>query len=263
MKIEMAVFDLDGTLFLPNSTISIRNMNALIKLQEMGIPVILATGRNAFQVLRLLKDWHMNHLVDYILGCNSAILLRVKDERLTHQYSIDGKLLDPFLKNMHGYHSIWLQQGDDLYCWWHHPLAKLFANKEKARFHVRSKHALYKMKFDRIFLISSKKKIAELKNPMPDSLRLIKTSSIIAEFFNPALSKWSGIQKLADQMQIPYDKILTFGDSINDIEMLSHTNSVAMANATQKAKETAKYLTKSNAVDGVAVFLEEHVFSDH
>ena len=56
------------------------------------------------------------------------------------------------------------------------------------------------------------------------------------------------------------EKTVCFGDNLNDLTLLQFTpHSVAMGNARQELKDAAAYVCRSNHVDGLARFLEEHV----
>lgn len=65
-------------------------------------------------------------------------------------------------------------------------------------------------------------------------------------------SKRVGIDKMIDYFGISLEETLSFGDGGNDIRMLKHTGmSVAMGNADQEVKDTARYVTSSVDEDGV------------
>ena len=56
MKIRMVAMDMDGTLLLPDGTISPRAARALVACEERGIQVILASGRSFFNVRTYYKQ---------------------------------------------------------------------------------------------------------------------------------------------------------------------------------------------------------------
>lgn len=67
------------------------------------------------------------------------------------------------------------------------------------------------------------------------------------------------ISKLANLLSIPNEKIIAFGDGLNDIDMLKNCGiGVAMKNALFEVKEVSDYITsKTNEEDGVIDFLEK------
>ncbi|MFP7737476.1 HAD family hydrolase [Priestia aryabhattai] len=78
------------------------------------------------------------------------------------------------------------------------------------------------------------------------------------QFLPNNTSKGKAVLEVADQLNIDKSEIISFGDSYNDLEMISSTGlGVAMGNACDQLKEVANYITKSNKDDGVAYVLEE------
>lgn len=66
-------------------------------------------------------------------------------------------------------------------------------------------------------------------------------------------SKREGIKKVLEIEQIPLENTYAFGDGDNDIEMLDYIpNSVAMGNASKRAKQHATFHTADIKNDGVA-----------
>ena len=64
--------------------------------------------------------------------------------------------------------------------------------------------------------------------------------------------------ELAKQLGMDNSQVMSFGDSYNDIEMITESGiGIAMGNACESLKEVADYITLSNDEDGVAVILEK------
>ena len=78
------------------------------------------------------------------------------------------------------------------------------------------------------------------------------------EIVKSGLNKAVGIQKVANYLNIPKDRIVAFGDEDNDLEMIDYAGTgVAMGNAISPLKTIANAITLSNEEDGIAIFLEE------
>lgn len=74
--------------------------------------------------------------------------------------------------------------------------------------------------------------------------------------------KESGVEKLAQHLNISYEDIIAFGDDYSDIGMLKLCGTgVAMGNAIAPAKEAADVIAQANTQDGVALYLAEHVLT--
>lgn len=74
------------------------------------------------------------------------------------------------------------------------------------------------------------------------------------------VNKGSGLVELGKRLGIEREEIMAFGDGDNDEPMLRKAGfGVAMANAEEKVKATADYITGSNEEDGVAKAIERFV----
>ena len=73
------------------------------------------------------------------------------------------------------------------------------------------------------------------------------------EILSPLADKGRALGKLCEQLGTTLDRCIAMGDSENDLEMLRAVGMpVAMGNANDEVKSIAKYITATNAEDGVA-----------
>lgn len=78
------------------------------------------------------------------------------------------------------------------------------------------------------------------------------------------INKGISIREIGNHYGIDRKDIVSFGDGINDIEMLKASGfSVSMGNAVHDAKAISDYVGLSNNDDGVAEFIEKHILKDH
>lgn len=69
-----------------------------------------------------------------------------------------------------------------------------------------------------------------------------------------------GLEQVLTNLAITPDQVIAFGDSDNDIELLSYVGaSYAMENATDKVKAVAKYMAPSHLEAGVLQVIEEYI----
>lgn len=69
-----------------------------------------------------------------------------------------------------------------------------------------------------------------------------------------------GLEKILSEREISPQDVLAFGDSDNDIELLSYVgHSYAMGNATARVKAAARFLAPSHKEDGVLAVIEEYL----
>ena len=77
-------------------------------------------------------------------------------------------------------------------------------------------------------------------------------------------SKASGVADLAARYHISLEQVMALGDSYNDLEMLRMVGlGVAMGQAPEQVKATAKAITATNREDGVALAIERYILATH
>lgn len=84
------------------------------------------------------------------------------------------------------------------------------------------------------------------------------------EFINivaPGVSKGRALEVLAEQLKVPLERVMAFGDHYNDIPLLETAGlGVAMGNAPEEVKRAAGYITGDVDHCGVAAALQKLVF---
>ena len=77
-------------------------------------------------------------------------------------------------------------------------------------------------------------------------------------------NKFTTLKKLCTNLNISINEVIYFGDSANDLSIISKVGlGVAMNNALQEVKKQAKKITLSNDNDGIAHFLNMMINKNH
>lgn len=81
-------------------------------------------------------------------------------------------------------------------------------------------------------------------------------------FINKNAGKIEALHQLAETLHIELSDIISFGDDVNDIDMLTECGyGVAVSNAIDEVKNIARYVTDSNDNDGVALFIDKNILN--
>ena len=70
MKYKLLVLDVDGTLLNDAKEISKRTLAALLKVQQMGVRIVLASGRPTYGLMPLAKMLELGNYGGFILSYN-------------------------------------------------------------------------------------------------------------------------------------------------------------------------------------------------
>ena len=74
MKIQCIAMDMDGTLLRDDQTVDPVTLKSLLRAQEQGIMIILATGRDKGGVDFVSEALHLEEGNHYIAGVNGQIV---------------------------------------------------------------------------------------------------------------------------------------------------------------------------------------------
>ena len=93
MKCKLLVLDVDGTLLNNAKEISKRTLVTLLKVQQTGIRIVLASGRPAHGLLPLAKQLELDHYDGFVIAYNGSQIISAKDGKVIFERHIDNELL--------------------------------------------------------------------------------------------------------------------------------------------------------------------------
>lgn len=258
---DLAAFDLDGTLLNNNFQISDKNREAIRKLVDKGIRVVLVSGRMNATILPFSKRLGLE---GPIISYNGALVKDSKTLEVYHHLPVPEEIA----RKIVALASLWslhlnLCLDDSVYV----AQKTIWSDLYDLRTGATSIPVGDLRRFDgrqptKLQTISSPDStdfwLQKFKSELGDSLYITKTMPEYVEFMNPKVSKGVAISELAKRFGIPKERIVAFGDSYNDESMFKASGfSIAMGNAVQLLKNAADYLTSSNDDDGVAEAIEK------
>lgn len=93
MKYKLLVLDLDGTLTNSKKEMSARTKETLIKAQERGITIVLASGRPTYGIVPLAEELELAKYGGYILSFNGGTIINWKTKEVIHESVISSEKL--------------------------------------------------------------------------------------------------------------------------------------------------------------------------
>ena len=101
-----------------------------------------------------------------------------------------------------------------------------------------------------------------LPEEIKEKYALVKSLPMTLEIMNKECNKGFGLERLIKELGVNREEVISIGDEQNDFEMIKFAGlGVAMGNASEKIKEIADYITKTNEEDGVAHVIEKFVLN--
>lgn len=260
MKYKLIALDLDGTLKNSHNEITIKTKEALIQAQELGIKVVLASGRPTPGLRHEAKELMFDKYEGYLLSFNGARVLDYKTkETLFEQTLTIEEAKKAYLRSKeyglacmtYDEDIILTEDIDDEYVCVEAKINDITKQKVES-FDKVLKDPIYKVlltgKPDYVASI-----VDEFKEPFGDSLSIYRSAPFFIEVMAQNIDKAQSLDHLVNKLGIKQEEVIAFGDGYNDLSMIEYAGTgVAMGNAVEGVKEKANIITLSNDEDGIA-----------
>ncbi|MHB8075584.1 Cof-type HAD-IIB family hydrolase [Desulfosporosinus fructosivorans] len=263
--IKLIVFDLDDTLLNSNSSISPRTYQAIQQVVAKGIKVTLATGRMYSSAIPFARSLGLG--IPVISYNGAQISSYPSGERLFHnpiKQEVARQVMQ-LCRERQWYIQTYIN--DVLYVKEIDKRAELYARITGAK-PIPVGDRLYTMLGapTKMLAIAEPGEIELLKEgfhtQLGNVLCIAESKPNFLEINDLAVNKGAALRFVASRLNINRQEIMTFGNGINDIEMLSYSGwGVAVSNAPSAVKNIARLVTGSNDEEGVADVIEKYVLS--
>jgi Cof subfamily protein (haloacid dehalogenase superfamily) len=241
-------FDIDGTLLDHNKKLPISTKKAIFKLKENGHVVAIATGRAPFMFESLRKELDISTFVSY----NGQYVVLNEKVIYTNPLKISSleKLTNTALQL--GHPIVYMDDKDMKANVPDHSYIKESIETLKiSHFPTYDPHYYKGRNLYQSLLFCPEGEEKHYERDFQD-LDFVRWHPVSVDVLPKGGSKARGIEKVLNKLGIPEERQYAFGDGLNDMEMLlTVKNSVAMGNAAEKVKKTAKYVTKSVDDNGI------------
>ncbi len=265
MEYEILVLDLDGTLTNSEKKITPATRDALIKIQENGKKVVLASGRPTYGVLPLAHELKLNEYGSYILSFNGARITDCHSHNLLFNKTVPDGILPGLFEIVKEFPVDIITYTDDKIISGN-TLTK-YTELESRINHmpvVQSADFVGDISFpvNKYLLTGEPELIAQLKEKLTAKyhsyLNIYCSDPFFLEIMPQSIDKAYSLQKLLNSIGLTSDQMICCGDGYNDITMIEFAGlGVAMENAQPLVLESADYVTRSNNDEGVLHVIEK------
>lgn len=269
-SIKLVAMDMDGTALTSDHSLSARTIAAVrdVYIKKNDVKIIFATGRMLDAVKKHLEDAEMEGVV---VAHNGALIVDLKNNFVYK----DARVVPEIVKAIYNY-----SRDNDIILHYNMKDQVLVENAKPLSHRYADELGITLLECDNMaeimeqptsILLLGNKSDLEKALEYFESLSLDNVSKVFIPWFKdywmlqflPAgSSKGGAVMELAHQLGLKNTQVLSFGDSYNDIEMISESGiGVAMGNACDALKKKADFVTLSNDEDGVAIILERFINS--
>ena len=258
--------DLDGTLLNNNGKLSDHTKKII---GECNIPLTLVSARSPQKMESILSELGVGGIH---IAFNGAMVFKKENNKFS---ILNKEILDREFarKLVLDIRSKFPKVGISLYDTdnWNVDLVNMVIEREKKivklnynlvdfnKYFNENLKEVYKVSFieDDIEVFRKLVNYVEV-NYSDEKITIQKSLSSYLEITHTNAKKSLGIEYVMKLKKIDRDSTVAFGDGENDISMLQSAGySIVMGNASDKVKEHADFITKSNIEDGVAYVIEK------
>lgn len=280
---------MDGTLLNRDHQISPENQQAIARAKELGIHVVIATGRAYPEVIKLLHPAGIAGIRIPVITLNGAQIYLENGEML-HSIPMNHEQVTKIhqMATKEGVYHVLFSDKGNFPCKQTYPqLVQEFQNgdfqtpiqlnmfEEKLRW-IQEKVESGKdidqalrdssISYLKCVLFSyQKKKLEKVIQHLQgmDHLAISSSAPQNIEVNHQDAQKGKALKVLAEKLGVPISQTMAIGDNWNDLSMFQVAGlRVAMGNAEQKLMNSCDKVTKTNNENGVAFAFKKWVFED-
>lgn len=267
MDYKLLVLDIDGTVTNSKKEITPATREAIIRIQEMGVHVAIASGRPTPGTRKVAETLELERFGNYVLSFNGGRVTNCRtkevvldktispemtavlcEEAKVHQvgiltyddaYALAGSAVDEYMELEARINGITIKEVGDFRGTVTFPVNKCLMTGEPE------------------YLEQVEKK---LKEKYAGSLNIFRSEPFFLELMPKGIDKASVLKRFISFLGITRDEVICCGDGYNDLSMIEFAGlGVAMANARKEVLMAADYITASNDEDGIVQVIEKFI----
>ncbi len=252
---------MDGTLLKNNGEISEETLSAIQDICDRGIKFVVSSGR---PVPGIRKYDFLNGIDSSAIVYNGGKIIDLKTDKVLFSqglYPDDGRKILALGDNLGTTMCIW--SDEKLYCNVLNERTEKYkrhSGLEPIQVNAADYEALISQGIAKILWYDEIDRVQQFIKIMGkesfESVSCFTSNPAYLEISNALVSKAKAMEKLGEIYGIDREEMVAVGDGENDLSMIEYAGlGVAMANASDKVKSKADYITASNEDEGVAKVL--------
>lgn len=271
MKYKLLVLDVDGTLLNDEREISKRTLAALLKVQQMGVRIVLASGRPTYGLMPLAKTLELGNYGGFVLSYNGCQIIKAQNGEILFERRINPEML-PYLEKKAR------KNGFAIFTYHDDTLITDSPDNE----YIKNEALLNNLKIIRedefstaidfapckCMLVSDKEKALigleqHWEKRLAGTLDAFRSEPYFLEVVPCGVNKANTLGALLEHLGVTREEVIAVGDGVYDVTMLQLAGmGVAMGHSQDSVKVCADYVTTSNEEDGVALAVEKLILAE-
>jgi len=259
---KMLVLDLDDTLLRDDYTISTRNKDLLFVAQNLGVKVVLASGRPTSAMYQFSEELKLAHFDSYMISFNGAVVSSMKNNDVIFETSLTKE-------EIHSLHDFSIENNVHIITY-----SDKGVVSETNSPYIDVELKLTGIPHHKVPSFKSEVTTSAIKCILldqPDNLKQVETKlkaerpdlsvalskPFFLEVMPHGIDKAKSIEFLANKLGIKQCEVIAVGNAGNDLTMVQYAGlGIWVDNVTPGLRHEADYIVASNMNDGVAEVVE-------
>lgn len=278
MSRKVIIMDVDGTLTNSKKVVTPQTKEALLKAEEAGAVLVLASGRPTSGLMDLAKELEMDKHHGLLVAYNGSTVVDCETMEVLFNQALSVEEGKAVLEHMKKFDRVrpMIDKGEYMYVnnvydnwitWNGKPFDVIQYESRGGKFklcEVDDLAAFVDFPLNKILTTSDHEYLQEhyqeMMEPFKDSLSCMFTGDFYFEFTAQGIDKAKALDTVLIPMGYKREDMIAFGDGHNDASMVTYAGiGIAMENAVQDLKDIADEVTLSNEEDGIVVALYKHI----
>ena len=265
MDYQMLVLDIDGTLTTSKKEISPETLDAIMKIQQLGYHVVLASGRPTAGIVPVAKQLQLGKYGNYILAFNGAKIINCKTQQVIYQKILPRNIIPILWEEA-------IEKGVGLISYENDSV--ITGTKIDSYMELESKINGIPIRtvdnfpeyidFDvnKCLMTGEPTILAELERKLKQRfnglINIFRSEPYFLELMPQNVDKAHSLSKLLVSLGLSAEQMICCGDGFNDISMIEYAGlGVAMENAQDLVKQASDYITSSNDNNGILQVIQQ------
>lgn len=275
-KIKVIIMDVDGTLTNSEKIITPKTKYALMKVQEQGTILVLASGRPTSGLIDFARELRMDEHNGILVAFNGSKVVDCKTNKVLFNETMTIEEGQAVLEHMKKFKvKPMIDKDDYMYvndvydCYIDFngkPFNIIKYESRGGKFKLCEKDdlaAFADYPLNKILTAGDpeylKAHYKEMMEPFKNTLSCMFTAPFYFEFTAKGIDKAKALDSVLIPMGYKKEEMIAFGDGHNDASMIKYAGiGVAMENAVPDLKAIADEITLSNEEDGIAYTLSQY-----
>ena len=268
-RYKILALDIDGTLTTSDKIITKETKEAVIRLQENGIKVIIASGRSEYGFRHIVDELEFVKFGSYVMSFNGGRIINCATGEIVY----DNPLALTYLPEIYeiavennlgiiGYENDCLISGNGIDKYQEYDA---WACKMKLK-EVENFPVYFKKPFNKCLLTGEPEHLREVldnvRKRFEGRLNIFLSEEFFIEVLPDNVHKAAALESFIHKLGVDRKELICIGDGANDITMIEYAGmGVAMANSNPLLIDKADYITDSNDNNGVLKAIKKFFYN--